>query len=322
MYELIIIGAGPAGISMATEAIKRGIPKSKILIIEKNELHSYSIRKFYPEKKLVMANYKGIDAACEGELCLVDMSKSDALSFFDGQISSNDIQINYSESVYKIEKEDSFTIFTDKNTYTSKTCIIAIGIMGRPNKPSYPIPQEIKEQVHYDITTKSIVNSNCLVVGGGDSASEYAQYLLQGNNKVSLSYRRDSFTRMNDINKNILYSLEEKNKIQILLNTDIESLSQSNNEVAVTFKDGQVLNYDNIILALGGSTPNNFLKQIGIEFEGNNPILKEGFETSIPGLFLIGDLSSGKKGGSIISAFNSSFHAMEKICESHLNCQI
>jgi thioredoxin reductase len=50
--------------------------------------------------------------------------------------------------------------------------------------------------------------------------------------------------------------------------------------------------------------------------------MKDGFETSIPGLFLIGDLSAGRKGGSIISAFNSSHDAMKKICDSYLSCEL
>ena len=68
-------------------------------------------------------------------------------------------------------------------------------------------------------------------------------------------------------------------------------------------------------------TPENFLKLIGIEFDGPNPILKEGYETTIPGLFLTGDLSAGKKGGSIIWAFNSANTAIKKIFSDYINCK-
>ena len=80
--------------------------------------------------------------------------------------------------------------------------------------------------------------------------------------------------------------------------------------------------FDQIVFALGGSTPTNFLKLLGIEFNGNEPIMKDGFETSIPGLFLLGDLSAGRKGGSLISAFNSANSAMEKVCNDYLSCKI
>ncbi|MFN4111165.1 MAG: NAD(P)-binding domain-containing protein, partial [Ignavibacteria bacterium] len=58
----IIVGAGPAGISTAVEAINAGISSEKILIIEKAEAHSFTIRKFYPQSKPVTANYKGMEA--------------------------------------------------------------------------------------------------------------------------------------------------------------------------------------------------------------------------------------------------------------------
>ena len=56
VYDLVIIGAGPAGISMAVEAILAGVNRDRILVLEKSEAHSWSIRKFYPEQKLVKAN--------------------------------------------------------------------------------------------------------------------------------------------------------------------------------------------------------------------------------------------------------------------------
>ncbi|MCO4795408.1 MAG: NAD(P)-binding domain-containing protein, partial [Bacteriovoracaceae bacterium] len=75
MYDVLIIGAGPAGISMAAEARRSGIASDKIIILEKNVEHSYSIRKFYPEQKLVTANYKGQTAMCKGVMCITDTSK-------------------------------------------------------------------------------------------------------------------------------------------------------------------------------------------------------------------------------------------------------
>lgn len=60
---------------------------------------------------------------------------------------------------------------------------------------------------------------------------------------------------------------------------------------------------------------------IGIEFDAPEPVLKEGYETNIPGLFLIGDLSAGKKGGSIVWAFNSANTAMKRICGNYLLCE-
>jgi thioredoxin reductase len=78
--------------------------------------------------------------------------------------------------------------------------------------------------------------------------------------------------------------------------------------------------FDYLVYALGGSTPENFLRTIGIEFNGDAPRLLEAYETTVPGLFLVGDLSAGPKGGSIIWAFNSANTAMRRNCRQYLNC--
>jgi thioredoxin reductase (NADPH) len=323
--DLLIIGAGPAGISMAVEAQKAGIESQKITVIEKSQVHSFSIRRFYPENKVVTANYKGKEANCTGSLCLIDSSKSETLSFLDFAINENKVDVRYQETVWKIEKNEdsSFTIQTDKALYNAKSCVIAIGVFGKPNKPSYKIPSEIKKQVHFDITSIPISNTNILVVGGGDSASEYVQYLVHKKNTVSLSYRRSDLARMNKINSQSLNHLSESSNVELLLNTNIKSLESSNQKVKVNFESEiEPKYYDHVVYALGGSTPVNFLKEIGIEFNGKDPIVTSGFETTIAGLYLVGDLSAGKKGGSIISAFNSAHEAMESICQNHLECTL
>ena len=171
MYDLIIIGAGPAGISMAAEARKSGISSDKILLIEKAEEHSWTIKKFYPNQKLVTANYKGQAAVCNGVMCMSDTTKDDALSYLDMAIGKYNLQVHYKEVVNKLFKnkdDDNFTIETTKDTYQSKICAIAIGMMGKPNKPDYKIPASlIKPCINYDITSKLIENSKVLVIGGG-----------------------------------------------------------------------------------------------------------------------------------------------------------
>ncbi len=325
--EMLIIGAGPAGISMGVEAVASGIESEKVLILEKAPEHSYMIRKFYPDQKLVTANYKGQAAVCNGVMCIPDYSKSETLSYLDQAIEKHKIKVNYQETVWKLEqlKDGSFFVSSDKGEYQTKTCIIAIGMMGKPNKPDYKIPGDLKGKVHFDITSQKIENSKVLVVGGGDSASEYVQYLSQEGNSVDLSYRKDSFGRMNEININSLMALNERGETELVLNSNVCELKSNGEMVEVIFKEEiKSRLYEHVVYALGGSTPKNFLKLLKIEFTGEDdqPVVKDGYETSIPGLFLVGDLSAGKRGGSIISAFNSSHEAMKKICTDYLTCKI
>ncbi len=325
MYELIVIGAGPGGISMAVEARTFGVTADKVLILEKANEHSFTIKKYYPENKIVTANFKGFTPECTGVMCLVDSSKHETISYLDRTISNYNLNVNYNETVSKIIKSDSeqkFTIISDKGEYTSKTIAIAVGILGKPNKPSYKIPPSLKKRIFFDLTTFEIKNSKVLVVGGGDSASEYCQFLSeeQENNNVTLSYRRKSVSRMNTINKDSLITLIGTQRTRLLLGSNIESLSDENGKPKVHFEEDNHEDevFDYVVYALGGTTPENFLKTIGIEFNGPDPVLKDGYETNVSGLFLLGDLSAGKKGGSIIWAFNSANSAMRKICAEYL----
>ena len=116
MYEMVIIGAGPAGISMAAEARGVGIPAEKIVVVEKGDAHSWAIRKFYPASKPVLANYKGIKAVCTGVMCLTDMTKEETLTYIDRVIEQNQLGVHYKEAVTGIRPLEGggFTVETNR----------------------------------------------------------------------------------------------------------------------------------------------------------------------------------------------------------------
>lgn len=324
-FDLIVIGAGPAGISMAVEARTAGVSPSRLLVLEKAAEHSFTLKKYYPENKLVTANYKGIDAVCTGVLCMPDLSKHEAISYLDRALLEHDIQVRYGQSVLKLFKDPHarrFVVSAEKNDYEAIVVVIAIGILGKPNKPDYPIPRTLRDRLLFDITSAPIQDADVLVVGGGDSASEYCQYLVQQGNRVTLSYRRTEFLRMNTINLKSIGALHDQGKVEFLLGSTVGRVTDAAGSPAVTFADPALgtRTYDYVVYALGGSTPENFLRTVGIEFNGEAPHLKEGYETTVPGLFLVGDLSAGPKGGSLVWAFNSASTAMRKICSEYLTC--
>ena len=322
-FEIVIIGAGPAGISMAVEARTAGISAEAIVVLEKAEEHSFTLKKYYPEGKLVTANYKGFEAVCTGVMCMPDLSKSDTISFLDRSMADHGIPVRYHETVHKIFRHDSeqlFTVYSDLGQYDTKVAVIAIGILGKPNKPEYPLPRSLKDRLLFDLTTVPIMNADVLVVGGGDSASEYCQYLVQHGNRLTLSYRRNEFTRMNDINRESLLALASRQQVTILNGSNIQTVVDVGGRAEAHFRESAhgVRQFDFVVYALGGSTPENFLRTIGIEFNGESPHLREGYETSVPGMFLVGDLSAGPRGGSIIWAFNSANTAMKKIIQHYI----
>ena len=317
MYELIIIGAGPAGISMAAEARGVGIDKDKVLVLEKGDAHSWAIRKFYPASKPVMANYKGIKAVCTGVMCLTDMTKEETLTYIDRVIEQSELQVHYKEGVTAIRPvSGGFAVETNVGGYETQRCAIAIGILDKPNKPEYKIPATVSKRVHYDINTVKITGEDCVVVGGGDTASEYCQFLVQQGNRVTLSYRRKEFPRLNPVNLESLLALEARDQARLLRGSNVASIEDDGGRPRVVFQEAEfsAQTVDRVIYALGGTTPLNFLKAVGIKFDGEVPVLAQGYETSLPGLYLIGDLSAGKKGGSINLAFNMAADAMRHIC--------
>ncbi len=325
LYEIVIIGAGPAGISLAVEAAQSGVDPQRMVVLEKAANHSWSIRKFYPDEKLVTANYKGKDVSCEGNLCLMDSSKDETLNYLGEAIKEYKLDIRYNHSADEIKKlaNGQYVVCSGSECFVTKTIAIAIGVMGRPNRPSYEIPRELNSQVFFDISSHDLSHKNILVVGGGDSASEYAQYLVQRGNKVSLSYRRESLTRMNNINEKTLFKLSEQGKCQLLLKTDISSLEKDGDKVKVIFKENEAKSYDAIVYALGGTTPKNFLETIGIKMTKEGPQVTNFFESEKKeGIFLLGDLSAGKGGGSINLAFNNSHKAMKELCTMYLDCRL
>ena len=127
---------------------------------------------------------------------------------------------------------------------------------------------------------------------------------------------------MNEINLQSLSTLSNQNKLKVYISSIITAVEDDSGKPKVIFAERESETFDFIVYALGGTTPDNFLKLIGIEFYGPDPLLKGGYETSIPALFLTSNLSGGKKGGSIIWAFNSSKAAMKKICENYLEYKV
>lgn len=328
MHDLIIIGAGPGGIALAAEAFASGIDPSQILILEKGPTHNSAIRQLYPEKKLTTANYKGFAARCEGLLCVRDMTKPETLQFFDKIISDYHVNIEFNAEVYLMRKPEDggarFRVESSQGVYESKVLACAIGIFGRPNKPKeYRLLPTLKERLLFDMTSQQIQNELVLVVGGGDTAAEYVQYLRQQNNRITLSYRKADFTRLNQQNHNALLAMEQRGEVEILRSSNIKEIEDEAGRPRISFAEPEYTSriFDRVIFALGGTTPTNFLHTLRITFNGDGPVFDEAGATNVDGLYLIGDLVVGKKGGSIVTAFNSAVRAMKSICTRDLSCQ-
>lgn len=314
IYDIAIIGAGPAGIAAAVEAYALGI--TKIILIEKAGNHSTTIRNFYKDGKRVDKEWQGQKLENSGTITFLDGSKESTLDFFDELLSSHKIESVFNEEAEKVEKNgDMFDIATTASNYHAKSVILAIGKMGKPNKPTCQMSAEAKKRVHYNLDACS-ENESVLVVGGGNSAAEYAVDLAEKNDSA-LSYRRANFTRLNAVNLLYLERLSSRGKIRKLMSTDITSIEEKNGKLKVSFAQIEPEIFDRVVFAIGGSTPVDFLKKCGIELLNGEPVLSSEFETHHKGMFISGDIAF-KNGGSIVVALDMSYKIVKKIKEENL----
>ena len=314
--KLAIIGAGPAGISTAIEAKRAGI--EPVVILEKTDQFCHTIQKFYKPGKRVDANYRGSDEKPIGWCKFETETKEDFLKRIESWIKDWNLDIKYNSEVTDIKKKnDKYEIYIkDKPAYVTDFVVIGIGIFGKPRKPSYPIPKEVKDKVFFEPPSELPEGKKVLVVGGGNTAAETAISLCE-KNQVDLSYRREKFFRLNEINLQLLEKKEKEGKIKLLMATDIEKLEPTDGKIKVYFKDGSTRDYDYICYCLGGSTPKGFLRKIGIEFLENGEVkLSDNLETSLPKVFLVGDIAF--KQGNITKAFNSGKIVIDAIKEKYL----
>ena len=257
-YDVVIVGAGPAGISASLEATKR---KLKFVTLEQDTLGG-TVSNF-PRAKIVMTS--PMDLPLHGKVKLSETSKSELLALWNEVLSKNNIKINEQEKVEKIEKQgDILLVQTNKDHYTTKSVLLSIGRRGSPRK--LDVPGEEKEKVAYRLLEPELIhNQKILVVGGGDSAVESALLLADENNKVTISYRGDSFSRLKPKNEEKISNASRSGKVKVILNSEVSEILD--NSVILKVKDSndpKVIDNDLVYIFAGGILPTKFLEEIGI----------------------------------------------------------
>lgn len=302
-YELAIIGAGPAGIGTAIESYTLGM--RNIIMLEKEENHNSTIRKFYKDNKRVDKDWKGQKVDLDGTIYFVDGTKESTLDYFDTLLDNESLELKTHCEVQKIVKhEEGFEIFISGGSVLARNVVVTIGRMGKPNKPDYKFPPSIKNLVHFTLDSCG-VGEKIMVIGGGDSAIEYAVELCDRND-VTICYRRDNFSRANPTNQEDIAKAIGKGDIIAMLNSEIKELEADSGRVKVIFSDGYWELYDRLIYAIGGTTPSGFLLGSGIQEENGIPVHDKNYETNVPGLFVAGDITQ-ESGGSIALGLNHGF---------------
>jgi thioredoxin reductase/ferredoxin len=259
-YDVVIIGAGPAGFSASLGAHAY---KLNYATLEQETLGGTVAH--FPRGKIVMT--APVQLPIVGQVKFSETTKEKLIRFWQDVEQRTGVKIHYQERMEGIEKtEDGFVVKTNKNSYHTKTVLLSIGRRGTPRK--LDVPGEEQEKVVYRLDDPAQYRGqHVLVVGGGNSALEAAMSIAaEPDTTVVLSYRGNAFNNANPKNLTKLNDLAQENRLTVWMNSNVKQIDKH----AVTLETPNgVLQLDNhaVIVCAGGVLPTPMLKALGVEIE-------------------------------------------------------
>jgi thioredoxin reductase (NADPH) len=260
VYDVLIAGAGPAGISASLRAIEH---KLNYVTIEQDEVGGTVAK--YPRQKLVMTS--PVEFPMYGKFKSTELSKEKLLAFWGQVMQRADFKIRSGEKVEDIRRgaDGIFTIVTSKNQYHTHAVVLALGRTGTPRKLGVK-GEELPKVMYRLIEADHYINKKILVVGGGDSAVEAAMGLAQQKgNEVTLSYRGDQFSRIKERNAQRLAECARSGKLKVALSSNVKEIREGSVLLDVKGQLSELAN-DFVWVFAGGTPPYDFLKKIGVQF--------------------------------------------------------
>lgn len=260
VLDVVIIGAGPAGISATLSAKQHGLTS---VTLEQDSLGGTVYT--FPRAKIVMTS--PMELPLYGKAKLYDTSKDELLQLWKKVIKAHDIKIKENTKVEQIipTENDTFKIITNTNeTFICNHVLIAIGRRGSPRKLN--VPGEESEKVAYRLLEpEHILNKKIIVVGGGDSAIESA-LLLQDHNDVKLLVRTDGFTRCKPKNRERISQANESGTLKVMFNTTLIEIKEETCLIKKDEENNPIEVENNLVyIFAGGELPTSFLQKAGIE---------------------------------------------------------
>lgn len=259
-YDVVIIGAGPAGFSATLGAHEK---KLKYLTIEQDSLGGTVFK--FPRGKLVMT--APVKLPIVGTVKFRETTKEKLLSFWQAVEKKTRVKIKYREKMDNITPCDGgFIVKTSKGEYKTQKVLLSIGRRGTPRKLN--VTGEDQPKVVYSlIDPEQYKGQHVLVVGGGDAALEAATSIAdEKGTTVSISYRSEAFSRAKEKNRNKIAAAAKAGKMNVLMSSNVKEIQK---DKVILEQQGKSIELPNegVIICAGGILPTPFLKEIGIQVD-------------------------------------------------------
>ncbi|NOR85444.1 SidA/IucD/PvdA family monooxygenase [archaeon] len=277
MFDVIIVGAGPAGITCALRTKELNL---KPLLLD-SEVIANTIVNYSIGKKLF-----GVPGFYQG-------NPKDLVNFYKKDLKHADIDVREGQKVVSIVKKDGvFEVCSKTDKFKSKSVVLAIGVQGTPQ--TLGILGEDKKHVHYKLDDpQKYAGKDVVVVGGGDTSIEAAIALSNAGANVIISYRRDSFFRAKELN---VKHLDDSGAI-IKFSTNLSEIKSKKVLLRHSTNNVSEIKADYVFVLLGNVKNTAFYKEIGLDLDDKDQIVYDSKtrESTIPGLFVAGDIASCEK---------------------------
>jgi len=260
-HDVVIIGAGPAGISATLAAKHHGL---RYVTIEQEDTFGGTTL-HYPRGKIVMTAPMNLPII--GKVNIKEISKESLMKLWEDVVAKSGIKINFSERMEKIERKgDTLTVASNRSSYTTRSVLLSIGRRGTPRKLEVP-GEELEKVVYRLIDPEQYRGKHVLVVGGGDAALEAAVSIAnEPGTTVTLSYRSSAFSRVKPKNRQLTEAASSSGRLNVLLESTVKKIKSA---TVLLDQKGKAIELPNdaVIICAGGILPTPLLKEIGIEIE-------------------------------------------------------
>jgi len=295
LHDIVIIGAGPSGLSAAVRASEQGL---NYVLLEAEQAPANTVRN-YQRGKLVMSEPRGLPL--RSALPFTASSRESVLQTWEQTMAEHQVNVRYGAKALGIQKVATGLMveLDDGTSLHTKNAVLAMGVQGSLRK--LEIPGGDLPQIQYQLDDPDAYqNETIVVIGGGDSGVENA-IALSARNQVIILNRADDFSNCKETNLSQLTEAKKRGVLDWLLETkpqSIEANSKGDFPITVfanTPNGVERIPCHRVIARLGALSPRPLLESFGVGFSTPDlyalPQLSSHYESSIPGLYVIGALA-------------------------------